>query len=1271
MGRKTEGAKDTSRLTTSVEMRMAHGKRMLHALIDCGAEENFLSQRWVVEQGLRATSSTMAAKTIDDHKVVIYGEHMLSTAAIDSKGVQRESQQKFYACDMHAYDMILGWTWLRQMNPDCHWDDSTWYYREQPHIVAETARQFQKTLQGETCVYAVYISVADSMSATELSIMTTRLDDTIPLIPTEYKDYVDVFDEDAAARLPTQTHTTHAIELVEGSKVPYGPIYHLSELELRTLREYLADSENKGWIRKSKSPAGAPILFVPKKDGSLRLCVDYRALNKLTVKNRYALPLINETIDRLSGAKFYTKLDLKDAYHRIRIKPGDEWKTAFRTRYGHFEYAVMPFGLTNAPATFQAYVNEALAGLLDITCVAFMDDICIYSDTAEEHAERVRQVLDRLRTYGLYCKLSKCEFSVSEISFLGYVIGVEGVSMDPRKVQTILDWPVPESYRDIQVFLGFANFYRRFITHYSRVAKDITDLLLGMEKGRKTGPFVWTDSAQHAFSRLKELFTTAPILQHYDPSRRTRVETDASGFALSGVLSQFLEVADEWGSMRGAWHPIAFWSRKLTATEKNYSTSDAELLAIVEAFREWRPYLEGIQHTVEVITDHENLKYFMTTKALNRRQAHWAEDLAAFDFNITWRKGSLNPADAPSRRPDYEKLREDRDQTLLPTLQNKLKCRRQLIRDQYAEEPAVGTIVTVAAVLRSQARKKEAGEKHATSQSPSREPTTESIEQDETPGLPQIVLRRDVNEAMREMAPLDPPEESRTLVDIIRMLQGQDVFCSSKKWKEFPDHKILIGDHKGKWSEDHAGLVRREGCVYVPRNIATRQEILRLNHDNPWQGGHFGVTRTLETLSMHYWWPTMRQDIQRYVASCDTCQRMKAPRHKPYGLLTPLDMPTRPWEAISLDFITGLPPAGRRGKAYDAILVVVCRYTKMMRCIACTTTISAPELAERLYEEIISKVGMPASIVSDRGSIFTSKWWGTFCYFWNMKRRFSTAFHPQTDGQTERHNQTLESYLRCYVNYQQDDWTRMLPACEYAYNSSRNATTGKTPFEMVLTFRPTMRLNPESKTETGLTGVPGAQGAAEKLARDVEEHRERWLRVQKSSKEYYDAKHKERSYRIGTEVLLSSKNIAVRKPCKKLTERFLGPFIVEASVGPNAYRLRLPSVYGRLHHTFHVSLLEPYHRREGVEPPPPTLIDAEQQWEVERILDEKKERGKVTFFIRWKDYTPEHDSWEPEENVEGCEELIEEFRAQRQVASGIHAPKLRQGKDKDRRGVRR
>lgn len=484
-------------------------------------------------------------------------------------------------------------------------------------------------------------------------------------LPASLHEYRDVFNTDSEAARQLVTQASHPIVLELGTKPPFRPLYNLSTTELATLREYLELAMEKGWIRRSESEAGAPILFVPKKDGTLRLCVDYRGLNSITVKNRCPLPLIGETLDRLSGAQIFTKLDLKDAYHRIPIKRGDEWKTAFRTRYGHFEYMVMPFGLTNAPATFQSYINQALSGLLDQFCVVYLDDILIYSDTIEEHTKHVRLVLERLRKHALYASQKKCEFFVDKVEFLGFIVSNVGVSMDPRRVATIEEWPSPTSFQELQQFLGFANFYRRFIQAYSQKARPLTALLKGSIQGKKPGPFLWNADAEAAMRTLRTAFTEAPVLRHYDPALQIKVETDASKYACAAIASQLCTVD-------GQWHPIAFWSRKFIAAEINYETHDQELLAIVEAFRHWRHYLEGASHAVRVLTDHNNLRGFMGVKQLNGRQARWATFLAAFDFTIEHRPSKGNPADAPSRRPDYVPEAQDLS-NLLPTLQAKLQ----------------------------------------------------------------------------------------------------------------------------------------------------------------------------------------------------------------------------------------------------------------------------------------------------------------------------------------------------------------------------------------------------------------------------------------------------------------------------------------------------------------------------------------------------------------------------------------------------------------------
>jgi transposase InsO family protein len=497
-------------------------------------------------------------------------------------------------------------------------------------------------------------------------------------------------------------------------------------------------------------------------------------------------------------------------------------------------------------------------------------------------------------------------------------------------------------------------------------------------------------------------------------------------------------------------------------------------------------------------------------------------------------------------------------------------------------------------------------------------------------------------------------------------LQHRDAWCKERSWEALPESIVKEGPFRGVWSEDHAGLVRHDGAVYVPPDQATQREILRVNHDDPWQGGHFGQKRTLEVIQRRYWWVGLAKSVREYVETCDICQRMKAPRHKPYGTLVPLPQPERAWQDISLDFITGLPPAARRRKAYDAVLVVVDRFSKMVRYIACTTNIDAPEMAELLIEEIFSKFGTPRSIVSDRGTTFTSAFWSTLCYYLVVKRCVSTAFHPQTDGQTERVNQTLECYLRCYVDYQQDDWLSLLPSAEYACNSHVNASTGKVPFEVVLRYSPQFRTQPALQEPVRNKDNPAARELAEKIDDGIKEGKNLWEDAQKAMSKYYNKKHKERTYQEGEKVMLSAKNIRMRKASKKLTDRYIGPFTILEAVGKNAYRLDLPKHY-RIHPTFHVSLLERYRRREGAATPEPIEIEGEEWWEVERILDEAKVHGKRKFLVRWKGFTAADDTWEPEENLsKEVPALIHEFREQRRRAGEARA-KSRRGGDEESR----
>ncbi|MBW0562325.1 hypothetical protein O181_102040, partial [Austropuccinia psidii MF-1] len=343
-------------------------------------------------------------------------------------------------------------------------------------------------------------------------------------------------------------------------------------------------------------------------------------------KNKYPVPPMNQLLNVLNGSSIFSKIDLRGAYNLLRIKQGDEHWTCFRTKYGSYEYLVMPFGLTNSPASLQNLVNDILQDLLDVYVVAYVDDIMVFSKSEEEHFTNVSTVLPRLRANNLFANASKCLFHVSSVEYLGYVVSSEGLKMDQEKVQQILNWPPPRNLKALQSFLGFANFYHCFIKNYSNNISSLTSFL------KKDSCFPLNEEALSQFHQLKEDFTTALVLSHFNPSLPTIVETEASNYALGAILSQVSDSGK---------HPIAFNSRKHIPEELNYEIDDKELLGIVWAFKHWRAFLISLSSPFEVLTNHSSLQYFMSSKVLTPHQAHWAKFLSEFHFSITYILGSL------------------------------------------------------------------------------------------------------------------------------------------------------------------------------------------------------------------------------------------------------------------------------------------------------------------------------------------------------------------------------------------------------------------------------------------------------------------------------------------------------------------------------------------------------------------------------------------------------------------------------------------------------
>jgi hypothetical protein len=612
-------------------------------LVDSGSSGDFVSSDFVHRNHLftETLSSQQQVKLADGSSVSTHVHVPHARLRVDSF----TDSLALTALPLHCqYDAILGMPWLRKHNPHINWQEGTISIQhgatQQIHTLRQAGvtdgavrlnllskKQVQKQAkQGdiESCflVYADYVDPSSGPSPSLSlisSVSPSPSSSSSPPVPVSaldsaaaamLREYRDVFPSELPAGLPPSRDIDHRIELVPGASPTSRPTFRMSPKELDELKKQLEDLTRSGFIQPSKSPFGAPVLFVKKKDGTMRMCIDYRALNAITVKNKYPLPRIEELFDRLQGASYFTKVDLRSGYYQIRVKDEDVPKTAFRTRYGHYEFRVLPMGLTNAPATFMHMMQNMLSDTLDESTIVFLDDILIYSKTLEEHQQHVRAVLELLRKNKLYAKESKCELFKTQVEFLGHSIDARGLHMVEDKVKAVLDWGVPKTVEHIRSFLGTVGYYRRFIQNFSLKAAPMTELL------HKDTPFLWTAAQQASFDSLKAAVTQRPVLILPDPERDYIVTIDASKNAVGGTLSQDHGQGPQ---------PVAFMSKKLSAAEKNYDVRDREWLSIILALKEWRHYVHGRPFTVE--TDHNSLKYLLTQPNLEHRHARWQQYL--------------------------------------------------------------------------------------------------------------------------------------------------------------------------------------------------------------------------------------------------------------------------------------------------------------------------------------------------------------------------------------------------------------------------------------------------------------------------------------------------------------------------------------------------------------------------------------------------------------------------------------------------------------------
>jgi hypothetical protein len=483
---------------------------------------------------------------------------------------------------LSGMDVILGMNWLEFNHVHINCFSKTVHFssaEEESGAEFLTTKQLKQLARDRITMFSLMAS---------LSVENQAVIDKLQVVC----EFPKVFPDEIPDVLP-EREVEFSIDLVPGTKPVSMAPYRISASELAELKKQLEDLLDKKFIRPSVSPWGAPVLLVKKKDGSMRLCIDYRQLNKVTIRNRYPLPRIDDLMDQLVSARVFSKIDLRSGYHQIKVKDEDMQKTTFRTRYGHYEYSVMPFAVTNAPGVFMEYMNRIFHAYLDHFVVVFIDDILIYSKSEEEHAEHLNIVLQMLKEKKLYAKLSKCEFWSNEVSFLGHIISGSGIDVDPSKVDAVSQWETPKSVIEVRSFLRLAGYYHRFIEGFSKLALPLTQLTC---KGRA---FVWDVQCENNFNELKQRLTTCPVLILPKFDEPFVVYCDASKLGVGGVLMQNNKVG-------------AYASRQLRIHERNYPTHDLELAVVVFVLKIWRHYLYGSRF--EVFSDHKSLKYLFDQK---------------------------------------------------------------------------------------------------------------------------------------------------------------------------------------------------------------------------------------------------------------------------------------------------------------------------------------------------------------------------------------------------------------------------------------------------------------------------------------------------------------------------------------------------------------------------------------------------------------------------------------------------------------------------------
>ena len=1398
-------------------------------LVDSGATTEFMDEEYAKKAGLSTRGSATRIRLAD-------GVVSKSLGAVDgvhySLGLERAKQGrgkkylgKFEVTKLSGYDAILGMSWMVKSKPRFIWD-------RRPvgvEVLTRTSngqRRF-KSLQlvagsGSIEAQEQVSSIgkergAEAMAEAEKLARMRRKraeeeedemdpDQSRPrsveeqaVVDRLMKEFADVFPKELPAGLPPKRPgLEHRIHLKPHTRVPYRRPYRSGPAELKLVQETIRDLEAKGFIKRSQSRYGAPVLFTPKKDGTSRMVIDYREINRITVKNGYPLPAVEELFPIVQGSKYFSKIDLFSGYYQIRIAEEDREKTAFVTRYGSYEFLVLPMGLCNSPGTFMELMNYVFEKQLDKFVIVFLDDVLVFSRDLKQHEQHMRDVLKILRENRLYAKKEKCDLVRREVEFLGHNLGENGLAQEASKTEAVQKWPQPTTKSEVRRFLGLAGYYRKFVDGFSEIAAPLTRLT------GDTVAFEWNEAEEKSFRALKQALVTAPVLILPDATKPFVIYSDASNVAIGAVLQQ-----DHGKGLQ----PIGFMSKTISASQQNYPVHELEMLAVVEACEHWRHLIRGQKVTVR--SDHHSLQHFFTQRNLSKRQVRWVENLSNFDVTIEYVKGKKNVvADALSRK-DKQGQEEEEEPVTFQSLgweeemvpaeaseeqvmtiqrsrrrgrkqmsqeeekQDRERCRKAAteVLEKTADQPApnaVGAVVmptqqcTASTAKRVRCKGRTAKGQYCWNhlkqleglrikQSSLGSQVGEGLFAERRFAHDEVValytgdwawedagdtylleVTRDkiIDAARTNAAPgrwaNDPrgsgrranarfaynPRSQVAMVKATRTLaKGEEVLVNYgraynwsgrggaggakgsvgaassvgvgsggaagasssvgagaeqrvngvtkvdlvaellKECELDPEYKLRRQqvEEKGELgARVIGGFIWEGGKICVPATERARTLVIHECHDAP-TGGHLGRDKTLAAVKLRFKWKGMDRVVADYVTSCIRCQQNKPSNQLPAGELMPLPIPTRPWQQMGIDFIGPLPLTK---SGMDGLAMMVCRFSKMRHPVAIKMKLTAPQAVGLVVKEVVRLHGVPEVIVSDRDPRFTAGFWKEFWQCWGTKMGMSTAYHPQTDGQSERENRTLVEAVRSFVQEDQKDWDELLPLLELALNSAKQSSTGQSPFQMVYGREAVLPVDVQFQTPIATAANPAVEQLQQKLQDGWERATTSMKKAQERQKTSADKKRRAVEYQVGDKVWLSTEKIVLRgnkqlDRSMKFGAKFIGPFEVVEVKNRNAYRLQLPESF-KMHPVVNVERLKKYvdgeeqfpsREVEEWRPSGEVVRDANGQleWEVERIIAQRGNERTRQYLVKWKGYPLYEATWEPKRNLENSEQKLREF----------------------------